>query len=137
MSRDRDPRLGELGQYIRLQRQLADLSLRRMAEMADVSNAYLSQVERGLHQPSIRVLQSIAKALDVSAESLLAQAGLLGAAAAGGETSRAESGQAGSSEVQHPPTEEAILRDPDLTPEERDALLSVYRGFRNRRSTSA
>lgn len=132
MSRDRDPRLGELGQYIRLQRQLADLSLRRMAEMADVSNAYLSQVERGLHQPSIRVLQSIAKALDVSAESLLTQAGLLGAAAA-----RAEAAQEESSDAQHPATEEAILRDPDLTPEERDALLTVYRGFRNRRSTTS
>jgi transcriptional regulator with XRE-family HTH domain len=125
VSRNPDPQLGELGQYIRLQRQLADLSLRRMAELADVSNAYLSQVERGLHQPSIRVLRSIAKALDISAETLLAQAGLVGAAA-----------ERESPEVPRP-TEEAILNDPDLTPEERDALLAVYRGFRSRRSPTS
>ena len=71
------PQLETLGRYIRTQRQLADLSLRQMAELAEVSNPYLSQIERGMHQPSVRVLKSIAKALNISAESLLTQAGLL------------------------------------------------------------
>ena len=67
---------GQLGEYIRMQRQMADLSLRGMAELTKVSNAYLSQVERGLHQPSLRVLQAIAEALDIPADVLLAQAGV-------------------------------------------------------------
>ena len=66
-----------LGAFIRAQRQLADLSLREMATMTDVSNAYLSQIERGLHQPSVRVLSAIALALRVSPDELLAEAGLL------------------------------------------------------------
>ena len=68
---------GQLGEYIRMQRQMADLSLRGMAELTNVSNAYLSQVERGLHQPSLRVLQAIAEALDIPADALLAQAGVV------------------------------------------------------------
>src|SRR6478735_10086155 len=64
-----------LGGFIRAQRQLANLSLREMAAMTSVSNAYLSQVERGLHQPSLKVLHSIAAALQLSTEQLLAQAG--------------------------------------------------------------
>src|SRR5437763_9299616 len=66
-----------LGDFIRSQRKLAHLSLRDLAERTDVSNPYLSQIERGLHEPSVRVLRSIARALNVSAETLLAQAGLL------------------------------------------------------------
>jgi transcriptional regulator with XRE-family HTH domain len=125
-----DPRLRELGQYIRLQRQLADLSLRRMSELTSVSNAYLSQVERGLHQPSLRVLRSIAEALNVSTDSLLAQAGLLGREARDVD----EPPASGSPKPDTPPrtTEEAIQADPNLTAEERDALLAVYRGFRAR-----
>ena len=69
-----------LGNFIRTQRRLANLTLREMAELAKVSNPYLSQVERGLHEPSVRVLRSIAAALNMSAETLLAQAGLLDAA---------------------------------------------------------
>jgi transcriptional regulator with XRE-family HTH domain len=64
-----------LGGFIRAQRQLANLSLREMAAMTSVSNAYLSQVERGLHQPSLKVLHSIADALQLSTEQLLSQAG--------------------------------------------------------------
>src|SRR3954451_7785616 len=112
-----DPRVGQLGEYIRLQRQMADLSLRGMADLTKVSNAYLSQIERGLHQPSLRVLQSIAQALDIPADELLAHAGLLRAPDeehAGGARSR---------------TEEAIRSDPDLTPEGREALVRVYRSF--------
>src|SRR3954467_2081228 len=86
--------LEALGEFIRSQRKLAHLSLRDLAERTDVSNPYLSQIERGLHEPSVRVLRSIAKALNLSAETLLAQAGLLqdsdtAGGAAGGETEAA------------------------------------------------
>ena len=117
---DRDARPHDLGGYIRLQRQLADLSLRQLAGMTKVSNAYLSQVERGLHQPSLRVLRSIADALNLSADTMLAQAGLIDVVAAADEAG-ARSG-----------TEAAILADPDLSPEDRQALLRVYRSLRQR-----
>jgi transcriptional regulator with XRE-family HTH domain len=99
---------------------MADLSLRRLAELTNVSNAYLSQIERGLHQPSLRVLRSIAQALNVSADTLLLQAGLIDSAA-------------GSNDAAKPTdTETVILNDPELTSEERDALLRVYRSFRHK-----
>src|SRR3954468_16456864 len=66
-----------LGDFIRQQRQMAELSLRELAARTNVSNPYLSQIERGLHEPSVRVLKAIAGALNMSAESLLKQAGLL------------------------------------------------------------
>ena len=66
-----------LGAYIRSQRKLANLSLRQLAELTSLSNPYLSQIERGLHQPSVRVLRLLSDALNVSAETLLAEAGLL------------------------------------------------------------
>jgi transcriptional regulator with XRE-family HTH domain len=112
-----------LGEYIRLQRQMADLSLRGMAELTKVSNAYLSQIERGLHQPSLRVLQAIAQALGIPADTLLAEAGVVPGAP---ESSGQRTG-----------TEAAIGADPDLTPEEREALLRIYRSFVERRSSSA
>src|SRR6185295_15279983 len=73
----RDDQLHALGAFIRAQRRLANLSLRQMADLAHVSNPYLSQLERGLHEPSVRVLQSISRALDLSADALLTQAGML------------------------------------------------------------
>src|SRR5690349_25134754 len=76
MTSERDDQLHALGAFIRAQRQLANLSLRQMADLAHVSNPYLSQLERGLHEPSVRVLQSIAKALNVAAEALLTDAGV-------------------------------------------------------------
>ena len=100
-----------LGAFIRTQRKLANLSLRELASLTELSNAYLSQVERGLHQPSVRVLRSIARALDLSANTVLAQAGLL-----------AESAPAR-------PTEEAIRADPVLSEAQKDALLAVYRSY--------
>ncbi len=123
-----------LGALIRTQRRLADLSLREMATMTRVSNAYLSQLERGLHQPSVRVLTAIAQALNVSPDDLLAEAGLLrqrtpGTSTASGGT---ESNDAGADAATAPPpggTEAAILADPALTDEQRQALLSVYRSF--------
>jgi transcriptional regulator with XRE-family HTH domain len=120
---DPDPQMRQLGGYIKLQRQLAELSLRRLADMTQVSNAYLSQIERGLHQPSLRVLRSIAEALNVSAETLLAQAGMEpGSTAPAGENPTAES-PAGTG------TEAAIRADPDLTDEEQETLIRIYRSF--------
>ena len=101
-----------LGQFIRGQRQLAKLSLRELAERARVSNPYLSQVERGMHEPSVRVLKAIAAALGLSPETLLAEAGLLD-----------------DDEVARPPTEEAIRADDALSTEQKDALLAVYRSY--------
>lgn len=105
-----------LGAFIRAQRQLADLSLREMATMTDVSNAYLSQIERGLHQPSVRVLSAIALALRVSPDELLAEAGLRGPADPGSPAHVCS-------------TVEAISHDPRLTDDQRRALLGVYRSF--------
>lgn len=110
-----------LGGFIRAQRQLANLSLREMAAMTSVSNAYLSQVERGLHQPSLKVLRSIADALSLSTDQLLSQAGW----ARGTETSE-DAGATASSTVT---TEDAIRADPRLTPDQRTALLGVLRSF--------
>ena len=106
--------MNALGEFIRAQRQLANLSLREMASMTSVSNAYLSQVERGLHQPSLKVLHSIAAALQLSTEQLLAQAGWASGAREATGTGR---------------TEQAIRTDPRLSPEQRAALLGVYRSF--------
>jgi transcriptional regulator with XRE-family HTH domain len=110
-----------LGDFIRAQRRLANLSLREMASMTSVSNAYLSQVERGLHQPSLKVLRSIADALELSTEQLLIQAGWTSAGRDGARPAHDATG-AGD-------TEEAIRKDPRLTPEQRTALLRVYRSF--------
>lgn len=85
--------------------------------MAKISNAYLSQVERGLHQPSLRVLRSIADALDVSGEALLARAGLLDEAEHAPEDHTASS------------VEEAIRADAQLSEAEKDALIRVYRSY--------
>ena len=107
---------GSLGQFIREQRNAAHLSLRALAERADVSNPYLSQIERGLHEPSVRVLTSIAKALNLSAETLLRQAGALG-----------DGTDAGAAAPN--PTITAITRDPALSAEQKRELLAVYRAY--------
>jgi len=116
-----DPWSGQveaLGQFIHAQRKLAKLSLRELAAMSDISNAYLSQLERGLHQPSVRVITQVAEALGMAPETLLAQAGLRGAARPAGDAA-ASPGMA----------EEAIRADPSLTPAQREALLAVLRSF--------
>jgi transcriptional regulator with XRE-family HTH domain len=113
-----------LGAFIRRQRKLANLSLRQLAERTTLSNPYLSQIERGLHQPSVRVLKLLSGALNVSAETLLAQAGLLDAAA-GGSASPGEAGhKAAPSSV-----ESAIDSDERLADEQKAALLAVYRSM--------
>jgi transcriptional regulator with XRE-family HTH domain len=102
---------GGIGEFIRSQRRLANLSLRKLAELAHVSNAYLSQVERGIYKPSAKVLRHLAEALQVSAETLYTRAGLLD---------------------EHPDAggvEEAIRKDPRLTDDQKDTLTRVYRGF--------
>jgi transcriptional regulator with XRE-family HTH domain len=115
------PRPDSLGGFIRMQRQLAQLSLREMAAMTAVSNAYLSQIERDLHQPSLKVMRSIADALGIPAADLLRQAGV---------TSPAEdSATEASTGVGHIDTERAIKTDPRLTQAQREALLGVYRSF--------
>jgi transcriptional regulator with XRE-family HTH domain len=101
----------ELGDFLRLQRNLADLSLRQLADMADVSNAYLSQVERGLYTPSAQVLKNLADALHVSAQTLYQRAGLL------------------DEESSPPGVEEAVQLDERLTEEQKETLIRVYRGF--------
>ena len=117
--------LGPLGAFIRAQRQLADLSLREMAALTRISNAYLSQVERGLHQPSLTVLRAIADALGLTTEQLLAKAGWTQAEAPDTPASAPATAPA------HPSagTEDIIRADPRLTEAQREALLSVYRSF--------
>ena len=121
-SRDGDagkqPPAGALGSFIRAQRQLADLSLRQLASLSNVSNAYLSQVERGLHQPSFKVVSSIAEALNISTEYLLSQSGWL---RPGQDSERESTG-----------VEAAILADPLLTAEEKQVVIGVYRSLRRR-----
>src|SRR6202023_1034415 len=113
VSTDPKDRWHDLGAFIREQRGSARLSLRRLSELAGISNPYLSQIERGLRRPSAEILQQIAKALRISAETLYVQAGIL-----------------------EPPTGEAdlprqILADPHLNEEQKQALARIYLAFRH------
>src|SRR6266487_4309266 len=103
----------DVGRYIREQRRQAELSLRNLARQAGVSNPYLSQIERGLRQPSAKILKDIAKALRISAETLYVRAGIL---------DESEDGASG--------LEVAILRDPRLTERQKQALVEIYQSFR-------
>ena len=103
-----------LGEFIRSQRRLAKLSLRDLAARTAVSNPYLSQIERGLHEPSLRVLKVIAEALDLSADALLAQAGLL-------PDEPDQPSRAGATT-----TTVAIRTDPTLTDSQKTAMLAIY-----------
>ena len=107
-----------LGSFIRSKRKLANLSLRQLAERTTLSNPYLSQIERGLHQPSVRVLKLISGALNVSAETLLTQAGLLDAAVSGDVAAQRAAPAAD--------VESAISADTRLADEQKAALLAVY-----------
>ncbi|MER7768090.1 helix-turn-helix transcriptional regulator [Kitasatospora sp. NPDC096140] len=104
--------VGSLGEYIREQRRNAQYSLRQLAEAAGVSNPYLSQIERGLRKPSAEILQQIAKALRISAETLYVQAGIL-------EERRGEGLELRAS----------ILADPLINEQQKQALLAVYDAF--------
>ena len=111
-------KLRDLGGYIREQRSRAQLSLRNLAKLAGVSNPYLSQIERGLRKPSAEILQAIAKALQISSESLYVRAGIL-----------EERGEV-------PDIEVSILRDESLSDRQRGALLEIYRSFRRENEAS-
>ncbi len=112
-----------LGAFIRSQRKLANLSLRQLADLTSLSNPYLSQVERGLHQPSVRALKAIADALNVSAETLLTEAGLVDVLARK---------QGDGSQEPPPETEAAIRADERLSEAQRTALIAVYRSMLDR-----
>ena len=106
-----ESRWQDLGIFIREQRQLGRISLRKLSEQAGISNPYLSQIERGLRKPSAEILQQIAKALRISAETLYVRAGIL-------------EEREGEEDV-----ELAVLRDPHLTEDQKQTLLKVYRSF--------
>jgi len=105
-----------LGAFIRSRRKLANLSLRQLAERTRLSNPYLSQIERGLHQPSVRVLRLIADALNVSAETLLTQAGLL----------QRDEWSDVTAEPRTPSVQRAIEAEDRLTDQQKAALIAVY-----------
>ena len=117
-----------LGAFIREQRKSANLSLRQLAELTSLSNPYLSQVERGLHQPSVRVLKAISDALNVSAETLMAQAGLIDAIATTGKDAKADAGTDTKADGDQD-TEDAIRADKRLGDEQKAALIAVYRSM--------
>jgi transcriptional regulator with XRE-family HTH domain len=104
-----------LGQFIQAQRRLAHLSLRELSKLAKVSNPYLSQIERGIYEPSAQVLKGIAEALHIPAEAMFARVGLLD-----------EEGPEGSEPFT---VEDAVRLDERLTPDQKETLLSVYRSF--------
>src|SRR5271165_2650773 len=115
-----------LGAFIRTQRKMANLSLRQFAELTSLSNPYLSQVERGLHQPSLPVLKAISDALNLSAETLLAHAGLFDMAASE-DTDEEGNGQGEVS--QNVQTEDAIRADARLNDDQKAAMIAVYRSM--------
>ena len=102
----------DLGEFIREQRNVARLSVRRLSDMAGISNPYLSQIERGLRRPSAEILQQIAKALSISAATLYVRAGILDERDAQGNLT------------------EAILSEPRLTEDQKQTLLRIYKSFR-------
>ena len=102
----------DLGEFIREQREVARLSVRRLSDMAGISNPYLSQIERGLRRPSAEILQQIARALRISAETLYVRAGILDPREADGDLTH------------------AILSEPDLAEEQKQTLLRIYLSFR-------
>ena len=104
------PRVRDVGLYIREQRQASSLSLRRLAQLAGISNPYLSQIERGLRKPSAEILQSIAKGLRISAETLYVRAGIL-------EEDR-----------DHDLVAE-ILKDSSMSERQKQALIDHYRSY--------
>src|SRR6266513_3362082 len=111
--KDLETRMHDLGAFIREQRRVARLSLRKLSELAGISNPYLSQIERGLRKPSAEILQQIAKALRISAETLYVRAGIL-------EEREGDHNLVGE-----------ILRDPTITEAQKQALIQVYQSFQH------
>ncbi|WP_330175072.1 helix-turn-helix domain-containing protein [Streptomyces sp. NBC_01498] len=114
--------VGNLGEYLREQRRNAQLSLRQLSEAAGVSNPYLSQIERGLRKPSADILQQLAKALRISAETLYVQAGMLD------ERER---------EREELETRGVILADPSINERQKQVLLQIYESFRKENGLGA
>jgi transcriptional regulator with XRE-family HTH domain len=108
-----DAQMEAFGAFVRSQRKLANLTLRQLAELTSLSNPYLSELERGMHQPSVRVLKQLSDALNVSAEMLLVQAGLI-------------SRRDGEAADEDPGVEHAIRTDAALDDAQKAALLAVY-----------
>lgn len=106
-----------LGEFIKSQRKLAQLSLRDLAERTNISNPYLSQIERGLHEPSVRILRSIAKALNLSLASLIVQFGLV------------EDTPESLDDEEHNEVETAIYSDRNLSQYQKEVLIATYRNF--------
>ena len=113
MDQKRPDPYATLGEFIKRQRELSQLSLRQLADICGISNPYLSQIERGLRTPSSMILQSLAKGLRISAETLYTQAGIL------------DPREAEESDVI-----KAILHDPDLSARQREMMIDMYRSFR-------
>jgi transcriptional regulator with XRE-family HTH domain len=101
-----------IGEFIREQREQAQVSMRQLARLAGVSNPYLSQIERGLRKPSAEILQQIAKGLRISAEQLYVRAGIL-------ETREGD-----------PELVAAILADEGLGERQKQVLIDIYESFR-------
>jgi len=118
MAESFDAQMQALGAFIRDKRKMANLSLRQLAERTKLSNPYLSQIERGLHQPSVRVIRLISDALNVSAETLLAQAGLLHRDTTDGVTHSAPLD-----------IEAAIRAEQRLSEDQKTALIAVFRSM--------
>jgi transcriptional regulator with XRE-family HTH domain len=114
-----DEQMEKFGAFIRAQRKLANLSLRQLAELTSLSNPYLSELERGMHQPSVRVLKSLASSLNVSAEMVLAHAGLLDHATDAAQPNQAEASPADTVEA-------VIYADGKLSDTQKSALIAVY-----------
>ena len=114
--------VAQLGAYIREQRESAQFSMRQLAQVAGVSNPYLSQIERGLRKPSAEVLQQLAKALQISAETLYVRAGLLDDEANGSTPVRL-------------PVITAIMDDPELSLRQKQILREIYESFRAEQAT--
>ena len=112
MKEDLENRWRDLGEFIRDQRRLDHLSLRKLSELAGISNPYLSQIERGLRKPSAEILQQIARALEISSETLYVRAGIL-------------------EEREGADLVAEIRRDPDLSEEQKRTLIRIYTSFRN------
>ena len=115
MTPDLESRLSDLGGFIRDQRRTARLSLRKLSELAGISNPYLSQIERGLRKPSAEILQAIARALRISSETLYVRAGIL------------EERETDADLV------DDIMRDRTLTEGQKQALVEIYRSFQRER----
>ena len=111
MKDELESRWDDLGEFIREQRRVGHLSLRKLSELAGISNPYLSQIERGLRKPSAEILQQIARALEISSETLYVRAGIL-------------------EEREHTDLASEIRRDPDLTEEQKKTLIRIYSSFR-------